>query len=129
VSEKNPWGPRQLLDENPWSLFSDIALSREYARIAQVVWFTGCLLVLGWRLPNSVAVVFAWLVGFFSIRYITCRLRGVVAKFWSSRVPPVNSSSSFQHRLAGDLVHLVLLSAAVAELLFGPNAFAALFAE
>jgi hypothetical protein len=127
VSQQSPWQPRELLEEHPWSFFASIGLSDWRIVSSQLVWVAACVAAFSLRQLPWFPLSIAWFVGAWSVLYIALRLGGNRAYVFLSRYS-INSDSVFQARLASDLLHLVLLSGAAAELVFGPNAFAAVFA-
>jgi hypothetical protein len=127
VPERDRWKPRELLEEHPWSLFADVGLSDWHVVSSQLLWAVGCVAALSVRQHHWFALSIAWFVGAWAVLYIALRLSGNKAYVFLSR-HSISSESIFQARLTSDLIHLVLLSSAAAELLFGPYAFAALFA-
>jgi hypothetical protein len=127
VSKQSPWQPRELLEEHPWSLLSNVGLSDWHIVTSQLVWVAGCVAALSLRHLPWFPLSIAWFVGAWSLLYIALRLGGNRAYVFLSR-HSISSDSIFQARLACDLLHLVLLSGAAAELVFGPYAFSALFA-
>jgi hypothetical protein len=127
VSKQSPWQPRELLEEHPWSLFSNVGLSDWHIVSSQLLWAAASVGALSLRHLPWFPLSIAWFVGAWSLLYIALRLGGNQAYVFLSRYS-IGSDSIFQARLACDLLHLVLLSGAAAELIFGPYAFAALFA-
>jgi hypothetical protein len=127
VSKQSPWQARELLEEHPWSLFASVGLSEWHIVSSQLVWVAACVAALSLRHLPWFPLSIAWFVGAWSVLYIALRLGGNRAYVFLSRYS-ISSDSIFQARFACDLLHLVLLSGAAAELAFGPYAFAALIA-
>ena len=114
----NPWEPKPLLEDHPWSLFPNLRLPRliEFAAITVWVGVVGVVAILeahSWLRVFPTALLGAW-----AVHYICARLGGRVALVGGA-APPIRQDSAFQARLAFDIMSISVLGTA-AYSLFSP---------
>ena len=118
MANRRPWEPRPLLDENPWSLFPVVGLTRASALFAQVIWIAFALVFVLLRPGEWQSIGLAWLFGAWVVFYITQRFGGREA-ILVGYVPSITPESSFQERLLGDVLFLFLVLFLAAIIVFG----------
>ena len=111
MRKPNPWEPKPLLDDHPWSLLPNLGLPRSFGLAAVAVWIglAGVVAVLEshpWLRVFATAVLGAW-----AVHYICARLGGRFALVGGA-APPIRQDSAFQARLAFDVMSIVVLGAA-----------------
>jgi hypothetical protein len=112
MAERNPWEPKPLLEERPWSLLPNLGVPAWSARAALVAWL--CVVVVaqlaaapGWPRLFPGAIGGAW-----SVYYVACRFGGRAAPTGGAS-PSIKVDSPFQARLAFDLIAVVVLLVAL----------------
>jgi hypothetical protein len=115
MKKRNPWEPKPLLDDHPWSLFPNIDLPRFVEFMAVAIWIglVGVIAVLkahSWLRVLPTAVLGAW-----ALHYICARLGGRAAHVGGA-APPIRPDSPFQARLAFDFMSIVVLATTVYSL-------------
>jgi hypothetical protein len=111
MKKPNPWEPKPLLDDHPWSLFPNLGLPRfiEFAAIAVWVGVVGVVATLeghSWLRVFPTAMLGAW-----AVHYICARLGGRSA-IVGGAAPPIRPDSAFQARIAFDIMSVVVLGTA-----------------
>ena len=112
MKKRNPWEPKPLLDDCPWSMFPNIGLPRFVGFMAVAFWIglVGIVAVLEahpWLRVLPSAILGAW-----AVYYICARLGGGAA-FVGGAAPPIRPDSAFQARLAFDFMSIVVLATTV----------------
>jgi hypothetical protein len=112
MSTPNPWKPKSLLDEHPWSLIPDVGLSKGASRASLVAWLVlvavaATLSVASWQSLLSGAIAGSW-----AVYYVAARLGGRPAMTGGASAA-IRSDSSFQARLAFDVTSLLVFAIAV----------------
>ena len=111
MKKPNPWEPKPLLDDHPWSLLPNLALPQIVQFAAIAVWIVLMATVAineghSWQRVIPTGTLGAW-----ATYYISARLGGRVAHVGGA-APPVRPDSAFQARLAFDAISIVALGTA-----------------
>jgi hypothetical protein len=115
MAERNPWEPKQWLEERRWSLLPNVGLAAWAAYAALVVWLGVVLAALFATAPEWWRLLPAGTVGAWSVYYMARRLGGRDAPTGGAS-SAVRVDSPFQARLAFDIMAIVVLITAAAAL-------------
>lgn len=117
MRSRDPWEPKPLLDEHPWSLIPNLGLSKGASLASFLAWcgVVAVVAVLGFSSLQS--LVAGAIAGAWAVHYIGARLGGRPA-ITGGASAPVRHDSPFQARLAFDVIALLALAAAGYVLVF-----------
>ncbi len=112
MSDPNPWEPKPLLDEHPWSLIPNFGLSKRASNASLAAWIAVVALTAAFGLSSWQSLIAGAIAGLWAVHYVGARLGGRPA-ITGGASAPIRSDSPFQARLAFDVIALVVLATAV----------------
>ena len=112
MSNPNPWEPKPLLDDHPWSLIPNKKLPVGTARLLLAAWFAVVLLTTLFGSPFWMSLVAGAIAGAWAVHYVCARLGGRPATTGGAS-SPIRPDSPFQARLAFDILSVLVFATAV----------------